>query len=250
MSWTPLFRDRWIYPVVTGVVLVALACFAAAAHAADPPIGTVGVTSPGGSQTASGTVVSGGQTDACVNDQHSGVSPATGQNGGVQVNDSACAASGGASPPGSGGAQASAGGQSTSSTGSAGGVPGAATTSGSASRTWVSATGARGLRIVRVQYFVNDVAATKRLRMVVSLRDLNGRRVRHAIVSAGPVTGAKRTVGGTTSTFSNRLGQARLVVPATTSMLGRRLLLRITARTPSVRVVTVGSVLLPRVAPG
>ena len=166
-----------------------------------------------------------------------------------QVNDSACAASGGAVAVGSGGSQASAGGQTTGSAGGAGGVPGAAATSGSAARTWVSASGARGLRIVRVQYFVNDVAATKRLRVLVSLRDLNGRRVRHAIVSVGPVAGARRTVVGTTSTFSNRLGQARLVVPATKSMLGRRLLLRITARTPSVRAVTVGSVLLPRVAP-
>jgi hypothetical protein len=128
-------------------------------------------------------------------------------------------------------------------------VSGAATTSGSGSKTWVSATSARGLRIASVKYLVSDVVATKRLRVVITLRDLNGRRVRHAIVSVGPVAGAKRTVGGTTSTFSNRLGKAGLVLTATKSMLGRRLLLRITARTPSARAVTVGSVLLPRVAP-
>ncbi len=248
MSWTPLFRDRGTYPVVTGVVLIALACFAAAAHAADPPIGTVGVGQPG--RIADG--VRHGRVrrrGGCVRQRPAlGRQPAPVERV-VQVNDSACAASAGASPSGPGGSQASAGGQTTGSTGGAEACPAQPPRQARPPRKWVSASSARGLRIVRVQYFVNDVAATKRLRVVVSLRDLNGRRVRHAIVSAGPVAGARRTVVGTTSTFSNRLGQARLVVPATRSMLGRRLLLRITARTPSVRAVTVGSVLLPRVAP-
>jgi hypothetical protein len=113
----------------------------------------------------------------------------------------------------------------------------------------VTATGARGLRIARVQYLTRDVALTKRFRVWVTVRDLSGRRVRDAVVTLGPVAGAKRTIAGTAAAYTDRTGQARLLLTATSSMLGRLVMLKIAARTPSVRAVKVGTVRLPRVAP-
>ena len=107
----------------------------------------------------------------------------------------------------------------------------------------------RGLRIARVQYLTRDVTLTKRFRVWVTLRDLNGRRVRDAVVRVGPVAGARYTVAGAAATYTDRNGQARLVLTATSSMLGRLVMLQIAARTPSVRAATVGTVRLPRVAP-
>jgi hypothetical protein len=84
---------------------------------------------------------------------------------------------------------------------------------------------------------------------VVALRDVNGRSLRSAIVALSPVAGAKRTIPNTRMAYSNRLGRAQLVLPTTKRMLGRRVLIRITARTPHARAVTVGSVLLPGLPP-
>jgi hypothetical protein len=239
--------------VVACLVLAAAAAgLAAGATAADPPLVEVGAGTPDGSQSADATVGSQGDADACLADQHSGVSPSASQDGLVQLNDAACASEQGAAATGetgSGGGGASS--ASTASTGSsAAASTGAAAGGGLASSAaWVAADAARGIRIARVQYLTQSVATTRKLRVLVTLRDIANRRVRHAIVSLGPVAGAQRTVAGTTATYTNRLGQASLAVAATERMLGRRLLLRITARTPSARAVTIGSVLLPGIAP-
>jgi hypothetical protein len=237
---------------VAGVVIAVVAVLAGAAYAADPPIGTIGVTSPDGTQTGTASAGSSGTADACVNGQHSGADPSASSSGAVTINDAACAASSSSqSTGGAGGSQAS------GSSGTAGAGGGAAAAgggsaaggAGSTASAWVSASGARGLRIARVQYLTRDVAVTKRFRVWVTLRDLNGRLVRHAIVSLSPVAAARHTIAGPAATYSNRQGQARLVLTATNAMLGRQLLLKIAARTPSVRAVTVGTVRLPRVAP-
>ena len=218
--------------ILAATFLLVAAVFAGGAGAADSPLGSV-VVNPGGSQTATGSVAQSGQTDACLNGQRSTAGPNTGNP--VQINSGACATSssqtGGTG--GSGGSQGS---------GSAGGKG----SSGSGTSGSRSTASARGLRIARVQYFTNGVGFTKRFRVLVTVRDLDGRRVSNAIVSIGALAGARHTVGGTNSTFSNRLGQAGLFLTATKPMLGQRVLLRIAAHTPQARAGRVGSVLLPR----
>lgn len=237
---------------IVSIALVAVAAgLATGARAAEPSLGTVVATSPDGSQNASGSVAGGGRTDACVNDQHSALDPLVSAPGGAAtLNEGACGANGGSHPSGSAptagrnGSQGSGSGSSATTTASSR-TRIVSIASRSTSRTSVSAAAARGLRIARVAFFTDKVPARKRLRVVVALRDLNGRSVRDAIVAVSPVAGAKRTSPKTKMTFSNRLGQAQLVLGTTKRMLGRRVLIRITARTPSARAVTVGSVLLP-----
>jgi hypothetical protein len=240
--------------IAVGVAVVATALLAGVAQAADPPIGTIGLTSPDGSQTVSGAIGADGTTDACVNGQHSSASPSSAGSGSVlQLNDAACAAGSPSPAAGAGGSQAAgAGSGSAAGAGSAAAGASGATAAGAstaAQSAWVSATAARGLRIARVQYLTRDVTLTKRFRVWVTLRDLNGRRVRDAVVRVGPVAGARYTVAGAAATYTDRNGQARLVLTATSSMLGRLVMLQIAARTPSVRAATVGTVRLPRVAP-
>jgi hypothetical protein len=103
-----------------------------------------------------------------------------------------------------------------------------------------------GLRIVRVRHVTKGIRVTKRLRVLVTLRDGRKRLVRDAIVSISRVPGARNSISGTYSTFSNKYGQAKLVLPVTDRMLGKRLLLKISARTPTTRVLTLRSVRLPK----
>lgn len=226
MAVTPntIVRGTLVLALAAALMLVA-AVLASTARADDPPLGTV-VVSPGGSQNATGGVQQGGQATACVNGQRSAADPDSPN--AAQVNSGPCATSGSSQGGGSSGTASSTG------------------ASGSTTTASTSAAGARGLRIARLQYFTNGVTLTKRLRVLVTVRDLSGRRVRNAIVSIGPLAGARHTVGSTNATFTNRLGQAGLVLRARTPMLGQRVLLKIGARTPQARVTRVGSVLLPR----
>jgi hypothetical protein len=112
-------------------------------------------------------------------------------------------------------------------------------------RSTVSAAGAVGLRIVRVRHLTKGVSVTKRFRVLVTLRDGRGRLVRDAIVTIGKVPGARNTISGKYPTFSNRLGQATVRVPVAKRLLGKRLFLKISARTPKARTITLRSVRLP-----
>ena len=230
---------RGIRMILAATLVLVAAVFAGSARAADPPLVAVNL---GGSQPTTGSVAQSGQTDACLNGQHSAVSPNTGNP--LQINTGACATNstqtgGTGTAQGSGGSQSSAGSQSSGNTT----ATGSSASSTSGSKSTASKT---GLRIARVQYSTNGTGLTKRFRVLVTVRDLNGRRVSNAIVSIGALAGARHTVGGTNSTFSNRLGQAGLFLTATKPMLGQRVLLRIAARTPGARAGLVGSVLLPR----
>jgi hypothetical protein len=244
--------------VSAGLVMsVALACTAVVASAAEPVVTVGPTTSPTGGSTALGTVASGGETDVCLDQQHSGANPGTSPTGAVQVADRSCSLAtgsptnaGGSSGSGSGGG----GGTQTSSSKTTTSSRNATTsrrsagfsTTSSATTASVSAANARGLRITHVRYKLLHVKASKRLRVLVTLRDRKHRPVRAAIVSLGRVAGAKSTLPGLRLGLSNRKGQAAFVVQLKKSMLGQRVLLRIGARTPSTRVLRVGSVLVPK----
>ena len=69
--------------------------------------------------------------------------------------------------------------------------------------------------------------------------------VRGAIVSAGKAPGSQSTLTGLHASWSNKAGVARILVPVTRSMFGKRLYLKVAARTPKARAVVFRSVLLP-----
>lgn len=228
-----------------GLVLAATAAafvLASGAAADDPPIVTVGGA---GVAPASGSVGSDPQADACISDQHSGADPA--EPNVVGLNDNTCASGSGSSTPGGGsspgGSSPGGGGGTTRPTG------GAQTTSTAGSRGtagWVSASQAVGLRIVGVRRLTSGVRVTGRFGLVVTLRDTRGRLVRGGIVTIGRVPGSLSTIKNTYSNFTNKAGQARLVVPVTKSMFGKRLFIKISARTPKARAMALRSVVLPR----
>jgi hypothetical protein len=236
--------------VLLGLLVAALAVSSVAA-AEDPPIVSVGPIGVGGSNV-SGSVGPDPDVDLCLGDQHSGADPADPSI--LQLNDATCTASSGSSG-GSGGSgsgpSASQSGSSSGSTGAAtsgsGGSGGAAATSGTtATSATVAATDAIGLRIAGIRPLLRNVRTNRNLRLVVTVRDGRGLLVRGAIVSAGRVPGSAATVSGLHAGFSNKAGVARIVVPVARSMFGKRLYLKIAARTPKARAVALRSVLLPR----
>ena len=66
--------------------------------------------------------------------------------------------------------------------------------------------------------------------------------MRGAIVKIDRVPGAVNTIRGRDAAFSNRVGQARLVAGVDKKQLGTRVMLRITARTPTARALQLRSV--------
>jgi hypothetical protein len=255
------------------VISVALACTAAVARAAEPIVTVGPKTSPTGGQTALGTVSSGGQTDVCLDQQHSGANPGTtSATDVIQLADRSCTlAAPTASPTTAGGSSGSGSGGGAGGTQSSATAPANSSTQASSSKTTtssrsattsrrsagfsttssattasVSAANARGLRITHVRYKLVNAKAGQRLRVVVTLRDRKHRPVRAAIVSLNRLAGARSTLPGLRLGLSNRKGQAAFVVQLRKSMFGQRILLRIGARTPSARVFRVGSVLVPK----
>jgi hypothetical protein len=206
------------------LALSAAALLMASTAAADDPIVTIGETGGNGLPTASGTVGDEGTADACLNDDHSGVDSS--ETSPIALNDSNCTSSNSTT---------------TSSRPTSTTTP-TSTTGPRGSATWVLASSALGLRIVGVRTVLTGVRSTKRFRVVVTLRDLNGKLVRGAIVRIDRVPGAVNTIRGRDAAFTNRVGKARLVASVATKQLGTRVLLRVTARTPKARALQLRSV--------
>jgi hypothetical protein len=110
----------------------------------------------------------------------------------------------------------------------------------------VSAADAVGLRIVRVRTNLNRVRATKRFRLFVTLKDRRGLLVRGATVSVGRVPGRTATAAGVRVVKTNKAGTALVAVRVKRSQFGKRLFVRIAARTPNARAVAPRSVRLPK----
>jgi hypothetical protein len=234
-------KRRSALPSIVLVALAAAMLMAATAGAEDPPIISVGPIDAGGT-TVSGTAGSDPQADACIGDDHSGADPADPDV--VELNDSTCGTSATSSTAGG----AATGGGSSTSGGTAGSVSsaGSGSTTRSSSTASVTATQAVGLQIVRIRHLTKTVRSTRQFRVLVTLRDSRGRLVNGAFVSVNRVPGSRKTVSGVHGSFSNKIGQARVLVPVTKRMFGKRLFLKISARTPSARAVALRSVFLPR----
>jgi hypothetical protein len=232
-----------VWLALTAVALIA--SFASSAQAATP-IASAGPLSNGGT-TASGTVGSGGQTDACLNQQHSGADPSSTQTtGAAQVNDRNCQASSNTAA-GGGAAQTTATNSQTSGRSAAASRAGGSSAQ-SSQRTrsaTVAAADAVGLHIAGIRYRTAGVQSSKRFTVLVTLRDARGRLVRGGIVTVSRLAGAQVTLSCRCAAFSNRLGQATLLVPVSRQMLGKRLLFRVGAQTPGAHASTFASLLLP-----
>lgn len=182
-----------------------LASSGALARASAPPVASVGpLSAPNGAGTASGSAAPDGATDACVNNQHSGVDPSSSSaTSAVQLSDHTCNTVASA-PAQTSSAQASkrrTPAQSSSSSASA-------TSGGAAQSSAVTAAEAVGLRIASIRVDARRIAKTRRLRVLVTVRDQRKRMVLHARISLSCPHAARGVAGCTQTTFSNRHGQA------------------------------------------
>jgi hypothetical protein len=211
-------------------VAVAFALALSSSAVAEPIVPVPG-TGVGGTDV-SGSVASDPQADACIGNQHSGADPADPNV--VQLNDAACASGG----TGTSGTSGGFGGSATGGASAGGGAKGSAATT-------VSAADALGLKITGVRRMTKNVRFTRNFRLFVTVKDARGLLVRGAIVSAGKAPGSRTTLSGLHAGFSNKAGIAKVLFPVTRSMFGKRLYLKIAARTPKARAVVLRSVLLP-----
>lgn len=235
-----------VLALMAGVLLVA----APAVAGDEPPIVTVGPIEVAGNGV-SGTVQPDPEVDVCISDQHSEAD--ANDRDPIKLNDASCRATSGSGTQGPGGTQGANGAGAgpsgfagaTGATGAAG-AAGTSGKSGKASATTVSATDALGLRIVGVRKVMKNVQVRRSFRLLVTLRDVRGSRVFGAFVAVSGVAGTGTPHCGVHANFSNRSGVSRVLVPVTTQMFGKRLYLKIAARTPKARAVALRSVLLPR----
>lgn len=116
-----------------------------------------------------------------------------------------------------------------------------------ASATTVSAAQADGVRITSVRFFAKKIKSTKRIRMLVTVRDRLNRKIRGATITVASTkrgrlarrAGAKR---------SNKAGQVGYVLRLSPQAFGKRLVLVASAKTPKAKTAKRISVRLPRLA--
>jgi hypothetical protein len=224
------------------LVLAALALSVTSTALAEDPIIELGPLGIGGT-TLSGSASDDPSASVCVGDDQLDLDLLG--SGLVVPTESLCAASGGGttsvtSPSGSTGATGATGASGASGAAGSAGASGASGAAGT-----VSAAQAVGLRIVRVRTNLNRVRATKRFRMVVTVRDRQGRLVSGAVVSAGRVPG-RTTAAGVRAVKTDKAGTAQVAVRVKRSHLGKRLQVRVAARTPSARASVLRAVALPK----
>jgi len=109
----------------------------------------------------------------------------------------------------------------------------------------VSASAAVGLRIAKVRYIVKNVNRTKRLRMIVTIKDSRGLLVRGASVRVRSAR-AMRLVGNPRVKKTNKVGQAAFLLRAHNLAFGKRLMMITLAQTPKAKAKASSSVRLPR----
>jgi hypothetical protein len=113
------------------------------------------------------------------------------------------------------------------------------------SQAFVSAKSALGVRIASVRYFTKRIKTTKRLRVLVTVKDRRGLLVRGAKVSVKSVKKALvRGAGKPRST--NRKGQASFVMRLRPKAFGKRFAVITKAKTPTARASKRSAVRLPR----
>jgi hypothetical protein len=109
----------------------------------------------------------------------------------------------------------------------------------------VSAAGAQGIRIAKIRYITRNVRRTKRLRMVITVKDRRGLLIRNATVSVRSRY-ARRIARNPRAKKTNRVGQAAFLLRARDRAFGRRLVMITVAKTPKAKASKRSSVRIPR----
>jgi hypothetical protein len=113
--------------------------------------------------------------------------------------------------------------------------------------TSVSAAAAQGIRIAKIRYITKSVRRTKRMRMVVTVRDRRGLLIRNATISVRSKY-ARRIFRNPRAKKSNRVGQAAFLLRARKQAFGKRLVMVTLAKTPKAKVSKASGVRIPRLA--
>jgi hypothetical protein len=109
----------------------------------------------------------------------------------------------------------------------------------------VSATDADGVRIAKIRYFAKGIKKTKRLRVVVTVRDRRNRLIHGAVVKLrSPRT--DRILGRSFTKSTNLNGKVAFILRVRRAAFGKRTRFVTTAQTPSAKVSKRTSVRLPR----
>ena len=108
----------------------------------------------------------------------------------------------------------------------------------------VAATGALGVKIAKIRYITKNVRRTKRLRMVVTIKDNRGLLIRGATVSVRSKY-ARRIARNPRAKKTNKVGQTAFLMKATNRTFGKRLLMITVAKTPKAKASKASSVRIP-----
>jgi hypothetical protein len=112
-------------------------------------------------------------------------------------------------------------------------------------RSSVSAAEADGVRITKIRYFAKGIRRTKRLRVVINVRDRQNRLVHGASIKLrSPRT--DRIVGRAFVRATNMKGKVTFVLRVRKAAFGKRSAFVVTAKTPSAQVSKKTKVRLPR----
>lgn len=109
----------------------------------------------------------------------------------------------------------------------------------------VAAAGAIGVKITKIRYLTKTVRAKKRFRMIVTVKDNQGRLIRNATIRVRPKI-KRFVVGNQRTKKSNKVGQANFLVLIRKAALGRRLFMITLAQTPKAKAQKTTSVRLPK----
>jgi hypothetical protein len=111
--------------------------------------------------------------------------------------------------------------------------------------TSVAASSAVGLKIAKVRYVAKGVARTKRLRMIVTVKDSRGYLVRGATITVRS-RAAGQLVRRSQAKKSSKVGQASFVLRVKPRTLGKRLVMVTVGRTPKARAAKTTSLRLAK----
>jgi hypothetical protein len=110
---------------------------------------------------------------------------------------------------------------------------------------YVTASSAVGLKIAKVRYVATGVAKTRRLRMIVTVKDSRG-----LLVSGAKIKIRSKAAGRLTRRAqikaSSKTGQAAFVLRVKPRILGRRLVMVTVARTPIAKAAKTTSIRLAK----
>ncbi|TMK80421.1 MAG: hypothetical protein E6G45_00585 [Actinobacteria bacterium] len=115
------------------------------------------------------------------------------------------------------------------------------------SAAYVTAANAVGVRIASIRYYTKRIKATKRLRMIVTVKDRRGVLVRGAKVTVRSARSGS-VIGHTGVKSSNKKGQAGFFMRLRPKAFGKRFVVVATAKTPRATASKRSSVRLPRLA--